>query len=133
MSTELEKFLTDEVLLGDLYYIASPYTDPDPKVREQRVADVAKAVKHMTLNWKHVVPFSPVLHILKLLRAEMSDVPEGWYLSFLKKSDVLMILELEGWESSERIAIAKAFATAREIRIVRYTLEGILSDDDIPF
>lgn len=135
MSTELEKFVKNETELGSFYYIASPYTHSDSKVQAQRVSDVAKVVKHIALEWKGIVPFSPVLYTSTLVCDGMQDVPGGWYhfdLSFLRKADVLMILELEGWESSIGIAIEKAFAESRGLRIVRYTLEEVL-EGELPF
>lgn len=132
MSTELTKFVTNEASLGSFYYIASPYTHPDPKVQQQRVADVAKAVKHIALEWNGIVPFSPILYTSTLVADGLENVPGGWYhfdLSFLRKADCLMVLQLEGWESSIGIAIEIAFAEARGMRIVRYTLEELLSDD----
>lgn len=134
MSKDLEKFVISEMSLRSLYYIASPYTDPDPKVREQRVVDVSTAVKHIALNWKNALPFSPVLYTSTLVDAGMIDVPGGWYhfdVSFLRKADVLLILELEGWESSIGVAIESAFAIAKGIRILRCTLEELLSGDPL--
>lgn len=133
MSKELEKFVTNEASLGSLYYIASPYAHPDLKVQKQRVVDVAKAVKHIALEWKGIVPFSPILYTSTLVADGMeAGPPGGWYhfdLSFLRKADCLMVLELEGWNSSIGIAIEIAFAESRGMRIVRYTLDELLSDD----
>ena len=132
MSKELEKFVTNETSLGSLYYIASPYSDSDPKVQQQRVVDVTKAVKHIALNWNGVVPFSPVLYTSTLVDEGLEDVPGGWYhfgLYFLQKADCLMVLELDGWASSIGIAIEIAFAESRGLRVRRRTLEEILSDD----
>ena len=134
MNTELKTFL-EASTLPSLWYIASPYSHPCPEVRAGRVSAVRQCVVDMIKEFPAVVPFSPVLYSSDL-QADIETPPEGWYrfgLGFLRKADKLILLKLEGWQQSVGMAIEIAFAKAQGIEIESYTLNGILSGEEVPF
>ena len=136
MSEELKKFTESKRGPGSLWYIASPYSHPDPKVVEARVQELKECVTSMIENYSSAVPFSPVLYTLSLQESGLvGSPPEGWYafdLAFLRKADRLIVLELEGWESSIGVALEIAFAQSRGLQIDYYTKAQLLAED-IPF
>lgn len=136
MSEELRKFTEARREPGSLWYIASPYSHPDPEVVEARVRELKECVAHMIENFSFAVPFSPVLYTHSLQESGVVGAPPaGWYafdLAFLRKADRLIVLELEGWETSVGVAIEIAFAQSRGTQIDYYTKAQLLADD-IPF
>ena len=136
MSEELKKFTESKRVPGSLWYIASPYSHPDPKVVEARVRELKECVTSMIKNYSSAVPFSPVLYTLSLQESGLvGSPPEGWYafdLAFLRKADRLIVLELEGWESSIGVALEIAFAQSRGLQIDYYTKAQLLAEE-IPF
>ena len=135
MLEELKKFTESKREPGSLWYIASPYSHPDPKVVEARVRELKECVASMIENYSAAVPFSPVLYTLSLQESGLESPPEGWYafdLAFLRKADRLIVLELEGWESSIGVALEIAFAQSRGLQIDYYTRAQLLAED-IPF
>jgi len=86
-------------------YLASPYTHPDPAVREERFRAVCRAAARMMREGLAV--FSPVAHSHPV-EIESGEVQSG---SFWKKQDVpllrhadaLYVLMLDGWGESSGI------------------------------
>lgn len=136
MSEELKQFMEYKGSIGSLWYIATPYTHPDPKVVEKRVKDTEDCVVHIIKSFHDVVPFSPILYSLSLQRSGIENPSrEGWYafgLAFLRKADRVVVMEFDGWESSIGVALEIAFAKAKGLPISYYTKERLLTDD-IPF
>ena len=61
---------------------------------------------------------------------------EGWYLydfSELDKSDILVVLMLDGWENSIGVALEIAFALGKRIPIYYCTLQNVLAQENVPF
>ena len=135
-NSDIKTFLNHTEPIGDLWYIASPYSHPCEHVIADRVNKVEKVVSAL-LSWDRVVPFSPVVYTHGIQKAGV--VPRcGWYhfdLTFLKRADALIVLKLDGWESSVGVAMEIAFAKALDIPIRFYTYEQLVGGDpeDIPF
>lgn len=95
-------------------YLGSPYTHHDPKVRQKRYTEAAKAVVHL-MNLDYTV-YSPVVHFHYL--AMEFNLPKNYAFwkrtngDMLRISKALYVLQLDGWEDSigltEEIRIAKA-------------------------
>jgi len=85
-----------------IIYLASPYTDPDPAIMEQRYLVVAKSIADLTLQG-HLV-FSPIVQFHSI--AVAFDLPKnfGFYQKFnmamLSRCDELAVLRLPGWKES---------------------------------
>jgi nucleoside 2-deoxyribosyltransferase len=99
---------------GDsMVYLASPYSHPDPAVREQRFQAVCRAVAAL-LRAGHVV-FSPIVHCHALVP---HGLPTDWAFwqrvdrEHLERCDEVVVLMLDGWEVSEgvqaEIGVARA-------------------------
>jgi len=88
------------VALPDLYYLASPYTNPDPAVRQVRFQAACEATAHLMRQRMHV--FSPVVHSHPLA----AYLPAGWDfwrpvdLHFLGLCQRFIVLMLPGWRES---------------------------------
>lgn len=95
-------------------YLGSPYTHPDPEVRQKRYLEAAKAVVHM-LSLDYTV-YSPIVHFHYL--AMEFNLPKDYPFwkrqngNMLRKAKVLYVLQLDGWKDSagltEEIRIAES-------------------------
>lgn len=104
-----------------LLYIASPYSHPDPAVREQRL-DAAYLAVATLLSAGHVV-FSPIVHSHPLTRFGLPLEWEFWERvdrRFLETCDEVVVLMLPGWEASRGVLaeIAIAWELGKPVRYV---------------
>lgn len=90
--------------LGRLAYLASPYSHPDPAVRQRRYADVLRAARLLMEQGHHV--WSPIVYTHHLAEAGMA-MDWGYWQRFdeamLSRCQELWILMLDGWRDSEGI------------------------------
>jgi len=135
MTKDIQQFISKRPRneSSDVWYIASPYSHPDPEVVKKRVKGVTQAVKAIIENNRAVVPFSPILYADRI---QQDVTPEmGWYafdLPFLARADRLIVLQLQGWETSMGITMEIAFALGKGIPISYFTLPELKSSG-IPF
>jgi hypothetical protein len=100
-----------------LVYLASPYSHPDPAVREGRFQEVCRAAAHLMRAGLHV--FSPIAHTHPVALA--GSLPSGWEYwrgyddAVLSACRALVVLAMEGWESSR--GVAGEVEIARELGI----------------
>jgi hypothetical protein len=93
-------------------YLASPYSHPDPAVREQRFREACRAAA-MLLRAGHAV-FSPIANTHPLVEY---GLPTDWSFwewhdrEHLARCDGVVVLLLDGWEESVGVR--------QEIRIAR--------------
>lgn len=89
-----------------MIYLASPYTHPDPFVREMRYVSTMKVLVEQYLlkaRWA----YSPIVHCHEL--AKIGDLPKDgsfwkqYDFHMLELAEELHILRLDGWTSSEGI------------------------------
>jgi len=98
--------------VGELIYLASPYTDPDPAVMQARFEAVCRKAAELSKQG-HIV-FSPIAHSHPIQQA--GGLPGDW--SFWEKFDRIFlrccgqfwILRLEGWRNSKGLANEKRIA-----------------------
>lgn len=95
-----------------MIYLASPYSHPDPAVREARFQTACMATAALIRAGEAV--FSPVVHCHPLLQYGMQGDWETWRQFdsvVLARCDELVVLEMDGWEVSagveEEIALAR--------------------------
>ncbi len=90
---------------GHLIYLASPYSDPDKSVMEERFNAACKAAGEIFLEG-HMV-FSPIAHTHPIAKAV--NLPQGFdfYADYdyamLTRCDELIVLRLTGWEESRGV------------------------------
>lgn len=95
-----------------MIYLASPYSDPEPAVREQRF-HAACAAAAALLRAGHRV-FSPIAHGHPLTRHSLPgdwtfwESHARWY---LERCDEVVVLMLDGWNDSEGVRAEIAIAT----------------------
>jgi nucleoside 2-deoxyribosyltransferase len=95
-----------------MIYLASPYSHPDPAVREERYRAACQAAAALLLAGQPVC--SPIVHSHPLVAY---GVPTGWVFwsrfdrALLARCDEVLVLMLDGWQESVGVQA--------EIRIAR--------------
>lgn len=101
-------------------YLASPYSHPDPEVRERRFEAACRAAGRLMLKGK--VVFSPVAHSHPIERIGLDrrygqdfwlrqDIP------FLRGAAELCVLKLPGWEQSIGVEAEIQYARLHRIPV----------------
>jgi nucleoside 2-deoxyribosyltransferase len=118
-------------------YLASPYSHPDPAVREERYRAACRAAAALLLAGQPV--FSPIAHSHPLVEY---GLPADWSFwqrydrELLERCDEVVVLMLDGWEESvgvrEEIRLARAMGKpvrylAPELAPVSPTLAHVAS------
>jgi nucleoside 2-deoxyribosyltransferase len=97
-----------------MIYLASPYSHPDPAVREQRFRAACQAA--VALLHAGRVVFSPIAHSHPLAQ---HGLPGNWHFwerydrAFLERCDEVLVLMLDGWEES--VGVQAEIRIAREL------------------
>ena len=85
-----------------MIYLASPYTDPDKEVMEQRFHEVCKIAGSLMMQGE--VVFSPIAMAHPI--AVRCELPRDWGFwkkfdhQFIANSDRLVVATMPGWEDS---------------------------------
>ncbi|MCH1429838.1 MAG: DUF1937 family protein [Chlamydiales bacterium] len=101
-----------------LYYLGTPYNDPDPEVKRKRLA-VANYLSLELLS-KGKLVFSPLSHNLTIDFNRKFNSWEAWEtldLEILRRCDALIVLKQKGWENSVGLKAEIAFAKEHGIAI----------------
>lgn len=102
-----------------MIYLASPYSHPDPAIRQARHDAVCRyAAKLMRVG---LVVFSPIAHSHAI--AMIENLPVTW--EFWRKQDehmldlasILLVLCLDGWQESVGVQAEIAYAHRRGIEV----------------
>jgi len=96
-----------------LIYLAGPYTQPDPAVREQRFEQANRAAALLMADG-HMV-FSPISHTHPLVKYRMPveyDFYRRWSKLFLSVSNQIGVLRVDGWRASVGVKAEIAFMEA---------------------
>lgn len=100
-----------------MIYLASPYSSPDPFVRELRYLRAMEALTKMLRNWQWA--YSPIVHCHELAKIgglpTTADFWQGYNFYMLSQCAELRVLTLEGWEAS--IGVNAEIVEARRIGI----------------
>ncbi len=109
-----------------MIYLASPYSHPDPLVREARFDAACHATAEM-LRAGHAV-FSAIVHSHPLVRF---GLPSDWKFweqidrEHLKRCDEVVVLMLDGWRESRGVQAELRFA-AELGKPVRYVIPELI-------
>lgn len=94
-----------------MIYLASPYSHPDPAIRQQRYEQVCQAAAAMIRNgW---IIFSPIAHSHGMVAYDVPGDWEHWQevdQSYIALCERLVVLKIDGWEESKGVAAEIAFA-----------------------
>jgi hypothetical protein len=110
-----------------LIYIASPYSDPDPKIRQLRFEQVA-SFTGTKIN-KGLIVYSPIVHNHPIA-TYFSNLPKGfdfWQhfdLHILNLCDQLTVLCIDGWEESKGVQAEIRFARNKDMPVLFQDLDG---------
>ena len=104
-----------------MIYLASPYSHPDPNLREQRFEGACYAAAELLREGYHV--FSPIAHTHLIAKF---GLPTNW--SFwerycreqIVRCDEIVVLKLDGWESSVGVQAEIQIAKEQEKQIYYY-------------
>lgn len=102
-----------------LIYLASPYSHPDPQVRQYRYEQVLEATRLLMLQGRHV--WAPIVYTHQLAEAGMPVEWEFWQAfdgMMLRRCQELWVLTLDGWEESRGIQAEIDAARGLGIRVV---------------
>lgn len=104
-------------------YLASPYSHPDPFVREERyLAAMKEMCAHLKLG---IAIYSPIVHCHEL--AKIDSLPRdaafwrAYNFAMLAAAESLWLLMLPGWETS--VGCAEEIEEAKRIGIIVLHLE----------
>ena len=107
-----------------MIYLASPYSHPDPAVRDQRYLAACRAAVALLL--KGTTVFSPVVQGHALSRLGLPTDWEFWQRhdgEHLRRCDLVAVLTLDGWRES--VGVLAEIELAREFgKPVRYFTAG---------
>lgn len=110
-----------------MIYLASPYSHPDPAVREQRLREACRAAAAL-LRAGHAV-VSPIAHSHALVEHGLPNDWSFWELhdrELLARCDEVLVLQLDGW--IESVGVQAEIAMARELGKPLQFLEPSLVD-----
>ena len=103
-----------------MIYLASPYTDPDPVVMEQRFDAVCRKAGELMKVGE--VVYSPIAHTHPI--AVRTGLPRDWEYwqrfdrEMLRGASEVRILKLPGWETSKGVNAERAIARELGIPVV---------------
>lgn len=100
-------------------YLASPYSHPDPLVREERFRLACKAAAMLMARGEIV--FCPIAHSHPI-EVEMPDCHghEFWLRQdqpFLAGASKIVLLKIDGWDASKGVAYELAWAEVNNIPV----------------
>ena len=97
-----------------MIYLAGPYSDADPDVRQQRFEAACRAAAELTRQGKTV--FAAVVHSHEISRY---GLPLDWRFwerhdrRFLEVCDEVIVLAIDGWQQS--VGVGEEIRIAREL------------------
>lgn len=109
-----------------MIYLASPYSDPSPVVRENRYDLALDATAY--LMRQGIVVFSPIVHCYEIQQRYKLPGDHNFWLTYdegiLRRCFAMWILCIEGWRESKGIASEMKFCERNNIRVSYLHVEG---------
>lgn len=102
-------------------YLASPYTHPDPSIRQLRFEEAERALSWMLKQ--NIWTYSPIVHCHQMaLRNNLPTNYEFWHeynCAMIRASEGLAILQIEGWELSKGMKAEVDYAEELRLSITK--------------
>lgn len=102
--------------MNNLIYLASPYSDPDPAVCEARFQAACRAAAEL-IRLGYAV-FSPIAHSHPIaMIGGIDHLSPVWYeadLPLLHACSRVIVLKLDGWDTSRGVSIEERIAREME-------------------
>lgn len=114
-----------------MIYLASPYSHPDPDVRERRFDEVCRIAGALMAAGHQV--FSPIAHTHPI--AVRCDLPKGWEFwrkydeDLLAACDWLVVAAMDGWQDSVGVKAEIQVALDTGKRISVCSVESLLKGE----
>ena len=93
--------------MGSYYYLASPYSHPDPAVEDARFAEAGRFVAWAFRRGIHV--FSPIVHCHPLARAHgLAGDAAAWAAfdrAMISSARGVLLLAIDGWRQSVGVSV----------------------------
>jgi len=114
--------MLDDLPKGEIAFLASPYSHPDPAVRERRYQQAAKATAYLICH-RGMTVFSPIVHSHPLALIGGLDACD---LAFWQRQNKpfmdacyggLIVLKLDGWKESVGVQAEIAFMRGKRRQI----------------
>ncbi len=103
-------------------YIASPYSHPDPKVREERYQSVLDFVAHIAMRPTMDTPYSPIVHWHHVaLGHNLPGDFEFWKRidhDMIARANSVIVYMIDGWQESKGVKAEIEYAHRRGIRVM---------------
>lgn len=119
-----------------LIYLASPYSHPDPNERKRRYDLACLAASHLMAGCKikgeKFAVFCPIAHsygIEPLLKESSHKFWMDQDIPILSRSDVLVVLQIDGWEHSRGVKEEIFYARLNGIPVEFCHLVAMNEDD----
>lgn len=112
-------------MIGELIYLAIPYTHPSEEVRNYRLHLVSNLAGQL-MNEGHIV-FSPISHGYQI--AKIHDIPTDWEYweksckAFVSRSTKVIVVMADGWETSTGVTEEVKLAKELGIPIEYYSVD----------
>jgi len=108
----------------ELVYLASPYSHKDPKVREERFVAACKAAAWLMKQGYAV--FSPIAHSHSIaIHGDIDGLDCDFWLKqdmeMLKFCEKMVILTIDGWDTSKGVGVEMGYMRYRDERILSLT------------
>lgn len=113
-----------------MIYLASPYSHPDPAVRQRRFEDAVAATTAILRAGR--LCFSPIAHSHPLHLAGLGGGWETWRRFdewFIERCSFLWVLQLDGWRESVGVRAEIDLAAALGKPMRGFTLQQILDGE----
>jgi hypothetical protein len=115
-----------------MIYLASPYSHPDPAVREARYNAAALCAATCLNVGQHI--FSPIAygHILHEINPTLGTSAAAWRAfntAMLRHASTLCVLQLSGWEESA--GVLEEMTMAKALGIPIYFIENMEVPKDL--
>ena len=109
-----------------MIYLASPYSDPNSDIREERYKAALWCVASLISTGAKA--FSPIVHNYYV--AKLVGDHNDWFfwrdydLCWLRKCESMFVLNILGWEKSVGVTAERVFASSNNIPVSLVNVEG---------
>lgn len=110
-----------------MIYLASPYSHEESAIQQRRFEQARTVTGWLIAQGKHV--FSPIVHCHELtLSHDLPGDASFWHdynISFLRRSDQIYVLTLEGWKESKGVSQELRYAKMLNIPVTFINERGL--------
>lgn len=104
-----------------LAYLATPYSHPDPVVRERRYEEACRAARVIAMNRRYVA-YSPVVYWHPIaVKYKLPTDAVFWAtqnFGMMYAANVIIVVTFDGWQESKGVAMEIDFAKRNEKALI---------------